>query len=467
MSVNVGFIYKVEGAVVYIQFHDVVPAIHNKLTVDGTDVILEVQQHIGDKRVCAIALHETSSLKRMQQVTDTGDHIRIPVGPSLLGRMINVEGRPLDGRTEEIDMSETRSIYHDAPDLIMQSTQYEPLETGIKVIDLLCTFSKGGKVGLFGGAGVGKTVVIIELINNIATKHNGLSVFAGVGERKREGADLYHEMVNANVIKPDKLDESKVILAYAQMDEPPGARQRIVFAALSIAEYFRDQGKDILLFVDNIFRFTQAGSEISALLGRVPSSVGYQSKLNSEVGLVQERITSTKTGSITSVQAIFVPADDITDPAPAAIFAHLETTIILSRNIASTGIYPAVDPLASSSRILQPSIVGERHYRIANKVKDILEKYKNLQDTIAILGVDALSESDKLVVARARKIQKFFSQPFFSAASYSGRPGVYVSLKDTLDGIEQIINGELDHIPEVFFYMKGTIRDVIDEYNKK
>ncbi len=458
-----GKITQVIGAVVDVQFDDHLPEILNALTTDnhGKKLILEVAQHLGENTVRTIAMDATEGLVRGQEVEDTGGPISVPVGDATLGRILNVVGEPVDEKGP-IEAKERRAIHQPAPEFVEQSTESEILVTGIKVVDLLAPYSKGGKIGLFGGAGVGKTVLIMELINNIAKVHSGYSVFAGVGERTREGNDLYHEMIESGVIKPDNLSESQVALVYGQMNEPPGARARVALTGLTLAEQFRDQsGTDVLFFVDNIFRFTQAGSEVSALLGRIPSAVGYQPTLATDMGALQERITSTKTGSITSVQAIYVPADDLTDPAPATSFAHLDATTVLSRAISELGIYPAVDPLDSTSRILDPAIVGEEHYQVARDVQAILQRYKALQDIIAILGMDELSEEDKLVVARARKIQRFLSQPFDVAQVFTGTPGVQVPLEETIKSFKAVVAGEYDHLPEAAFYMVGGIEDVI------
>ncbi len=466
-SKNVGKISQILGAVIDVSFVGELPAIMNALetTNDGKRLVLEVAQHLGEKVVRTIAMDATEGLQRGQEVTDTGAPITVPVGPETLGRIINVIGEPIDERGPLVT-KQTAGIHADAPIFADQSTETEILTTGIKVVDLIAPYSKGGKVGLFGGAGVGKTVIIMELINNIAKGHGGYSVFAGVGERTREGNDLYHEMIESGVIDLEG-NESKATLVYGQMNEPPGARLRVALTGLTQAEYFRDQeGQDVLFFVDNIFRFTQAGSEVSALLGRIPSAVGYQPTLATDMGQMQERITSTNKGSITSVQAIYVPADDLTDPAPATSFAHLDATTVLSRSIAELGIYPAVDPLDSTSRILDPRIIGEEHYHVATNVQQILQTYKSLQDIIAILGMDELSEEDKLTVARARKIQRFMSQPFFVAEVFTGSPGVLVSLEETIRGFKGIIEGDYDHIPEAAFYMVGTIDDVIEKAKK-
>ena len=465
MKNNVGRIAQVLGAVVDVQFPGELPSILNALHTrngDGT-LVLEVAQHLGERTVRCIAMDMTDGLVRGQEVVDTGAGIAVPVGNGTLGRILNVIGEPIDERGP-VPHDKTYTIHREAPPFDEQATSAEILVTGIKVVDLLAPYSKGGKVGLFGGAGVGKTVLIQELINNIAKAHGGVSVFAGVGERTREGNDLYHEMCDAGVIKLNEndTDGSKVALVYGQMNEPPGARARVALSGLTLAEYFRDeQGQDVLFFVDNIFRFTQAGAEVSALLGRIPSAVGYQPTLATDMGALQERITSTKKGSITSVQAIYVPADDLTDPAPATSFAHLDATTVLSRSIAELGIYPAVDPLDSTSRALSPQIVGEEHYRVAREVQRILQTYKSLQDIIAILGMDELSEEDKLVVARARKIQRFLSQPFHVAEVFTGFPGVFVKLEDTIRSFSAIVSGEYDHLPEAAFYMVGTIEDAV------
>jgi len=462
-----GRITQVIGAVVDVQFDGHLPSILNALhcTNQGNHLVLEVAQHLGENTVRTIAMDSTDGLVRGMEVTDTGNPISVPVGPETLGRIINVIGQPIDERGP-INAKSAAPIHAPAPDYVDQSTEQKVLVTGIKVVDLLAPYSKGGKIGLFGGAGVGKTVLIMELINNIAKTHGGYSVFAGVGERTREGNDLYHEMMESGVIKTDG-PGSKVALVYGQMNEPPGARARVALTGLTLAEYFRDQeGQDVLFFVDNIFRFTQAGSEMSALLGRIPSAVGYQPTLATDMGMLQERITSTNKGSITSVQAIYVPADDLTDPAPATSFAHLDATTVLSRQIAELGIYPAVDPLDSTSRILDPRIVGEEHYEIARKVQSILQSYKSLQDIIAILGMDELSEEDKLTVARARKIQRFLSQPFDVAQVFTGSPGVQVPLAETIRGFKEIVDGKHDHLPESAFYMVGTIDEAIAKAKK-
>ena len=425
------------------------------------NLVLEVAQELGENTVRTIAMDSTEGLRRGQEVLNTGEPIKAPVGNEVLGRILNVVGEPVD-ELGPVSAKEAWPIHRPAPAFVDQSTEVEAFETGIKVIDLLCPYARGGKIGLFGGAGVGKTVLIMELINNVALKHGGFSVFAGVGERTREGNDLWQEMTESKVIKPGDPANSKAALVYGQMNEPPGARARVALTALTIAEYFRDeQSQDVLLFIDNIFRFTQAGSEVSALLGRIPSAVGYQPTLATEMGELQERITTTKKGSITSVQAIYVPADDLTDPAPATAFSHLDATTVLSRSIAELGIYPAVDPLDSTSRILEPGVLGEEHYTVARQVQRILQRYKELQDIIAILGMDELSEEDKLIVARARKIQRFLSQPFHVAEQFTGMPGKYVELKDTIRGFKEIVEGKHDDIPEQAFYLQGTIEDVL------
>ena len=467
MKNKFGTITQVIGAVVDVKFEENLPEILTALECDnnGTRLVLEVAQHLGENTVRTIAMDTTEGLKRGDKVTDTGSAIKVPVGPETLGRIINVIGEPIDERGE-IGNKENWPIHRSAPAFVDQSTETEVLVTGIKVVDLLAPYARGGKIGLFGGAGVGKTVLIMELINNVAKAHGGYSVFAGVGERTREGNDLYHEMIDSGVIKTDG-PGSKAALVYGQMNEPPGARARVALSGLTVAEYFRDkEGQDVLFFVDNIFRFTQAGSEVSALLGRIPSAVGYQPTLATEMGNLQERITTTNKGSITSVQAIYVPADDLTDPAPATSFAHLDATTVLSRQIAELGIYPAVDPLDSTSRILDPRIVGEEHYRVAREVQEILQTYKSLQDIIAILGMDELSEEDKLIVARARKIQRFLSQPFFVAEVFTGSPGKLVDLESTIKGFAAICKGEYDHLPEAAFYMVGTIEEAIEKAEK-
>ena len=458
-----GKITQVIGAVVDVQFDDHLPEILNALTTDnnGKKLVLEVAQHLGENTVRTIAMDASEGLVRGQAVEDTGGPISVPVGNATLGRILNVVGEPVDEKGP-VEAQEYRSIHQSAPEFSAQATESEVLVTGIKVIDLLAPYAKGGKIGLFGGAGVGKTVLIMELINNIAKVHSGFSVFAGVGERTREGNDLYHEMIESGVIVPEKLTDSKVALVYGQMNEPPGARMRVALSGLTLAEQFRDQsGTDVLFFVDNIFRFTQAGSEVSALLGRIPSAVGYQPTLATDMGALQERITSTKSGSITSVQAIYVPADDLTDPAPATSFAHLDATTVLSRAISELGIYPAVDPLDSTSRLLDPAVIGEEHYNVARQVQGILQRYKSLQDIIAILGMDELSEEDKLTVARARKIQRFLSQPFDVAKVFTGSDGVQVPLEDTISSFKAVVAGEYDHLPEAAFYMVGGIKEVI------
>ncbi|MCH9833580.1 MAG: F0F1 ATP synthase subunit beta [Alphaproteobacteria bacterium] len=463
-----GKITQVIGAVVDVKFDDHLPEILNALETDnhGNRLILEVAQHLGENTVRTIAMDSSEGLVRGQIVTDTGGPIMVPVGPKTLGRILNVVGQPVD-EGGPVDAEEFRSIHADAPAFSEQSTESEVLVTGIKVVDLLAPYAKGGKIGLFGGAGVGKTVLIMELINNIAKVHSGYSVFAGVGERTREGNDLYHEMIESNVIKPDNLEESQVALVYGQMNEPPGARARVALTGLTLAEQFRDSsGSDVLFFVDNIFRFTQAGSEVSALLGRIPSAVGYQPTLATDMGAMQERITSTKAGSITSIQAVYVPADDLTDPAPATTFAHLDATTVLSRAISELGIYPAVDPLDSSSRLMDPQSVGEEHYAVASDVQQILQRYKSLQDIIAILGMDELSEEDKLTVSRARKIQRFLSQPFDVAKVFTGSDGIQVPLEDTISSFKAVVAGEYDHLPEGAFYMVGGIDDVIEKAEK-
>jgi F-type H+-transporting ATPase subunit beta len=462
----VGKITQVLGAVVDVQFDGDLPAILNALHTQnqGKLLVLEVAQHLGENTVRTIAMDTTDGLVRGLEVTDTGDAITVPVGREVLGRIINVIGEPVDERGP-VNAKTSYPIHRPAPEFVDQSTEPQVLVTGIKVIDLLTPYPKGGKIGLFGGAGVGKTVTIMELINNVAKAHGGVSVFAGVGERTREGNDLYHEMMESKVIQLD--GESKVALVYGQMNEPPGARARVGLTGLTQAEYFRDEeGQDVLFFIDNIFRFTQAGSEVSALLGRIPSAVGYQPTLATDMGALQERITTTKKGSITSVQAIYVPADDLTDPAPATSFSHLDATTVLSRQIAELGIFPAVDPLDSTSRILDPRVVGEEHYKVARDVQRVLQTYKSLQDIIAILGMDELSEEDKLVVARARKIQRFLSQPFHVAEVFTGTPGALVKLEDTIKGFKGIVNGDYDDLPESSFYMVGTIEEAIAKAQK-
>jgi F-type H+/Na+-transporting ATPase subunit beta len=472
---KVGRVVQVIGPVLDVEFPEGhLPAIYNAVVVKeeasktgvAIDVISEVAQHLGENRVRCISMKPTDGMVRGMKAIDTGAPISVPVGPETLGRILNVVGEPVDG-LGPVNAKERWSIHREPPSYEDQSTEVEMFETGIKVVDLLEPYSKGGKTGLFGGAGVGKTVIVMELINNVAMQHGGYSVFAGVGERTREGNDLYLEMSESGVITPGDPSKSKASLIYGQMTEPPGARLRVGLTGLTVAEYFRDtEGKDVLLFIDNIFRFTQAGSEVSALLGRMPSAVGYQPNLATEMGELQERITSTKKGSITSVQAIYVPADDLTDPAPATAFAHLDATTVLSRQIVELGIYPAVDPLASTSKILTPRIVGEEHYAVARAVQAVLQKYKDLQDIIAILGIDELSEEDKLTVARARKMQKFFSQPFFVASQFTGREGRYVKIADTIKGFKEIVDGKCDDIPEQAFYMVGTIEEVREEAEK-
>jgi F-type H+/Na+-transporting ATPase subunit beta len=474
---NVGKIVQVIGPVIDVEFEaGHLPEIYNALHVvsDGTngtavlDVVCEVEQHLGENRVRAVAMKATDGMQRGMKVTDLGEPISVPVGPETLGRVLNVLGEPVDFPDQPVNTKQRWPIHRPPPSLEDQSTELKMFETGIKVIDLLEPYLQGGKIGLFGGAGVGKTVLIMELINNIAMKHGGVSVFGGVGERTREGNDLWLEFRESGVINVDDPSKSRAALVYGQMTEPPGARLRVGLSALTVAEYFRDaEGKDVLLFIDNIFRFTQAGSEVSALLGRMPSAVGYQPTLLTEMGLLQERITSTKNGSITSVQAIYVPADDYTDPAPATTFAHLDATTNLSRQIAELGIYPAVDPLASSSRILDPRIIGDEHYNVARDVKQVLQRYKDLQDIIAILGIDELSEDDKLAVTRARKIQRFLSQPFFVAQTFTGLDGKYVPVADTIRSFKEIVAGKHDEIPEQDFYLVGSIDDVLEKFRKR
>jgi F-type H+-transporting ATPase subunit beta len=464
---NVGRVTQVMGAVVDVQFDGELPNILNALHVQnqGKTLVLEVAQHLGEQSCRTIAMDSTEGLVRGQAAVDTGAPISMPVGPETLGRIVNVIGDAIDERGP-VNAKKTLPIHRSAPEFVDQSTEAQILVTGIKVIDLLAPYAKGGKIGLFGGAGVGKTVTIMELINNVAKAHGGVSVFAGVGERTREGNDLYHEMIESGVIKLDG-PGSKVALVYGQMNEPPGARARVGLSGLTVAEYFRDEeGQDVLFFVDNIFRFTQAGAEVSALLGRIPSAVGYQPTLSTDMGALQERITSTKKGSITSVQAIYVPADDLTDPAPATSFAHLDATTVLSRQIAELGIFPAVDPLDSTSRMLDPRVIGEEHYQVARDVQRVLQTYKSLQDIIAILGMDELSEEDKLVVARARKIQRFLSQPFHVAEVFTGTPGVLVKLEDSIKGFKKIVAGECDDMPEAAFYMVGTIEEAMEKARK-
>jgi F-type H+-transporting ATPase subunit beta len=472
MAQQIGRIRQVMGAVVDVQFAGELPPILNALetTSEGTKskdnpdgrLVLEVAQHLGENTVRTIAMDATEGLVRGQEVRDTGEAIAVPVGEGTLGRIMNVIGQPVD-EAGPIDANATAPIHAVAPELVDQSTESEILVTGIKVVDLLAPYAKGGKIGLFGGAGVGKTVLIMELINNIAKTHGGYSVFAGVGERTREGNDLYHEMIESGVNKVGGGEGSKCSLVYGQMNEPPGARARVALTGLTVAEHFRDQGQDVLFFVDNIFRFTQAGSEVSALLGRIPSAVGYQPTLGTDMGAMQERITSTNKGSITSVQAVYVPADDLTDPAPASTFAHLDATTVLSRSIAEKGIYPAVDPLDSTSRMLDPRILGDEHYQTARRVQETLQRYKALQDIIAILGMDELSEDDKLTVARARKIERFLSQPFDVAEVFTGSPGVQVPLEETIKGFKGLVDGEYDHLPEQAFYMVGTMDEAIQK----
>jgi F-type H+-transporting ATPase subunit beta len=470
-SNKVGKITQVIGAVVDVKFDGYLPAILNALetTNGGNRLVLEVAQHLGESTVRTIAMDTSEGLVRGQDVTDTGEPISVPVGEETLGRIMNVVGEPVD-EAGPIKTAGRRAIHQPAPAYVDQSTEAQILVTGIKVIDLLAPYAKGGKIGLFGGAGVGKTVLIQELINNVAKAHGGYSVFAGVGERTREGNDLYHEFieskVNADPHNPDPSVKSKCALVYGQMNEPPGARARVGLSGLTVAEYFRDEGQDVLFFVDNIFRFTQAGSEVSALLGRIPSAVGYQPTLATDMGALQERITTTTKGSITSVQAIYVPADDLTDPAPATSFAHLDATTVLSRDIAAKGIYPAVDPLDSTSRMLSPLVVGEEHYGTARAVQQVLQRYKALQDIIAILGMDELSEEDKLTVARARKIERFLSQPFHVAEVFTGSPGKLVSLEDTIKGFKGLVEGKYDHLPEAAFYMVGTIEEAVEKGKK-
>jgi F-type H+/Na+-transporting ATPase subunit beta len=470
MAQNVGHITQVIGAVVDVHFDENLPAILNALetTNQGNRLVLEVAQQLGENTVRTVAMDTSEGLVRGQEVTDTGAPISVPVGAGLLGRIINVIGDPVD-EAGPVEREALRAIHQDAPAYTDQSTEAAILVTGIKVVDLLAPYAKGGKIGLFGGAGVGKTVLIMELINNIAKAHGGYSVFAGVGERTREGNDLYHEMIESKVNKDPKegsVAGSKCALVYGQMNEPPGARARVGLTGLTVAEYFRDQGQDVLFFVDNIFRFTQAGSEVSALLGRIPSAVGYQPTLATDMGALQERITTTTKGSVTSVQAIYVPADDLTDPAPATSFAHLDATTVLSRDIAAKGIYPAVDPLDSTSRMLSPLIVGEEHYAVARQVQQVLQRYKALQDIIAILGMDELSEEDKLTVARARKIERFLSQPFHVAEVFTGSPGKLVDLQDTIKGFKGLVEGKYDHLPEAAFYMVGTIEEAVEKGKK-
>jgi len=458
-----GKIVQCIGAVIDVEFpRDGMPHVYDALKMDGSELTLEVQQQLGDGIVRTIALGSSDGLRRGMMVSNTGAPISVPVGQATLGRIMDVLGRPID-EVGPINAEKTLSIHQKAPTFEELSPSQELLETGIKVIDLVCPFAKGGKVGLFGGAGVGKTVNMMELINNIATKHSGLSVFAGVGERTREGNDFYHEMMEAGVVVKEDLSKSKVAMVYGQMNEPPGNRLRVALTGLTMAESFRDEGRDVLFFVDNIYRYTLAGTEVSALLGRMPSAVGYQPTLAEEMGRLQERITSTKTGSITSIQAVYVPADDLTDPSPATTFGHLDSTVVLSRDIAALGIYPAVDPLDSTSRQLDPHVVGDEHYSTARAVQATLQRYKELRDIIAILGMDELSPEDKLAVARARKIQRFLSQPFTVAEVFTGSPGKYVTLKDTIKGFKMIVNGECDALPEQAFYMVGTIEEAFEK----
>jgi F-type H+-transporting ATPase subunit beta len=469
-SNRMGRVTQVMGAVVDVQFDGRLPAILNALETEnhGQRLVLEVAQHLGESTVRTVAMDATEGLVRGQNVSDTGSPISVPVGEGTLGRIINVIGEPVDD-AGPVRATERRAIHQEAPAFVDQSTEAQVLVTGIKVIDLLAPYARGGKIGLFGGAGVGKTVLIQELINAVAKNHGGYSVFAGVGERTREGNDLYHEMIESGVNKDPKAgstEGSKCALVYGQMNEPPGARARVGLTGLTVAEYFRDQGQDVLFFVDNIFRFTQAGSEVSTLLGRIPSAVGYQPTLATDMGTLQERITTTTKGSITSVQAIYVPADDLTDPAPATSFAHLDATTVLSRAIFEKAIFPAVDPLDSTSRLLDPRVVGEEHYTVARQVQQILQRYKSLQDIIAILGMDELSEEDKLTVARARKIERFLSQPFFTATVFTGMPGISVKLEDTIRSFKAVVNGEFDHLPESAFYMVGTIEDAVAKAQK-
>ncbi len=472
MSNQYGKITQVIGPVVDVAFEGDLPEIYTALKITNPSIddrewnlVVEVAQHLGENTVRCIAMDSTEGLVRGTPVMNTGEMISVPVGREILGRILNVIGEPVD-EAGPVETKMRSPIHKPAPPFTEMSTEMEVLETGIKVVDLLAPYLRGGKIGLFGGAGVGKTVLIMELINNVAKAHGGYSVFAGVGERTREGNDLYHEMIESGVNKPGGGPGSKAALVYGQMNEPPGARARVALTGLTIAEYFRDQGQDVLFFIDNIFRFTQAGSEVSALLGRIPSAVGYQPTLATEMGALQERITTTKKGSITSVQAIYVPADDLTDPAPATAFAHLDATTVLSRSIAEKGIYPAVDPLDSTSRMLDPRIVGEEHYAVARQVQSVLQRYKALQDIIAILGMDELSEDDKLIVARARKIERFLSQPFFVAEVFTGQSGVFVSLEDTIKGFKGLVEGEYDHLPEAAFYMVGTIEEAVEKAKK-
>ena len=470
---NVGKVVQVIGPVLDVEFEDTLPAIYNALHIKASgsgvdiDVIAEVEQHLGESRVRAVAMKPTDGMQRGMAAVDLGAPISVPVGPEVLGRVLNVLGEPVDFPDQPVQTKERWPIHRPAPSLEDQSTEMQMFETGIKVIDLLEPYLRGGKIGLFGGAGVGKTVIIMELINNIALKHGGVSVFGGVGERTREGNDLWLEMQESGVINIEDREKSRAALIYGQMTEPPGARLRVGLSALTVAEYFRDmEGKDVLLFIDNIFRFTQAGSEVSALLGRMPSAVGYQPTLASEMGALQERITSTKQGSVTSVQAIYVPADDYTDPAPATTFAHLDATTQLSRQIVEQGIYPAVDPLASTSNILDPHVIGQEHYNVARDVKQVLQRYKDLQDIIAILGIDELSEEDKISVARARRLQKFLSQPFFVAEQFTGLEGKYVSIADSIRGFKEIVEGKHDELPEQAFYLVGTLEEAVEKAEK-
>ncbi len=463
---SVGKIVQCIGAVVDVEFpRDKMPKVFDALKMEGSALTLEVQQQLGDGVVRTIALGSSDGLRRGTEVYNTGDMIKVPVGQATLGRIMDVLGNPIDERGE-VSSAQTAPIHRKAPAYDELSPSQELLETGIKVIDLICPFAKGGKVGLFGGAGVGKTVNMMELINNIAKAHSGLSVFAGVGERTREGNDFYHEMSDAGVVNQEDLSKSKVAMVYGQMNEPPGNRLRVALTGLTMAEAFRDEGRDVLFFVDNIYRYTLAGTEVSALLGRMPSAVGYQPTLAEEMGRLQERITSTKVGSITSIQAVYVPADDLTDPSPATTFAHLDATVVLSRDIASLGIYPAVDPLDSTSRQIDPNVIGEEHYTTTRSVQSVLQRYKELRDIIAILGMDELSPEDKLAVARARKIQRFLSQPFHVAEVFTGAPGKYVPLKETIRGFKMIVNGECDHLPEQAFYMVGTIDEAFEKAKK-
>ena len=467
---NTGKVVQIIGPVIDVEFAEGLPAIYNALQVKSSaggvdiDVIAEVAQHLGENRVRAVAMKATDGMQRGMEAVDLGQPISVPVGPEALGRVLNVLGEPVDFPDRPVQTKERWPIHRPAPKLTDQSTELQMFETGIKVIDLLEPYLRGGKIGLFGGAGVGKTVIIMELINNIALKHGGVSVFGGVGERTREGNDLWLEMQESGVVNIEEREKSRAALIYGQMTEPPGARQRVGLSALTVAEYFRDaEGKDVLLFIDNIFRFTQAGSEVSALLGRMPSAVGYQPTLASEMGALQERITSTTQGSITSVQAIYVPADDYTDPAPATTFAHLDATTNLSRAIVEKGIYPAVDPLASTSRILDPNVIGDEHYNVARDVKQVLQRYKDLQDIIAILGIDELSEEDKLAVARARRIERFLSQPFFVASQFTGLEGKYVPIADTIRGFKEIVEGKHDELPEQAFLLVGSIEEAVEK----